>query len=88
MPVDMPRTVFCLLLLALVSGCNTMTSHLPKCDGYAKRPLNRSMWQWEGGGQLAAKPLGYLLEERVPAAFEDFDERASYRKCVGELGRQ
>lgn len=65
-----------------------MSSHLPKCDGYAKRPLNRSMWRWEGGRQLAAKPLGYLREERVPAAFEDFDERASYRKCVGELGRQ
>ncbi|MGF6175740.1 type IV secretion system protein VirB7 [Ensifer sp. 4252] len=65
-----------------------MTSHLPKCDGYAKRPLNRSMWQWEGGTQRAAKPLGYLLEERVPAAFEAFDERASYSKCAGELGRQ
>jgi type IV secretion system protein VirB7 len=84
----MPRTVSCLLLLALVSGCNTMTSHAPKCDGYAKRPLNRSMWQWEAGKQRAAKPLGYFREERVPGAFEAFDERASYRKCAKALASQ
>jgi hypothetical protein len=31
-------------LLAAVSGCATLSYPLPKCDGYAKRPLNRSMW--------------------------------------------
>ncbi|EJF75972.1 type IV secretion protein VblB7 [Bartonella alsatica] len=39
------------LSLVLLNGCmsspNTLKS-LPKCDGYSKRPLNKSMWNWEG----------------------------------------
>ncbi|WP_035008082.1 hypothetical protein [Candidatus Bartonella washoeensis] len=34
-----------------LSGCislpNTLKS-LPKCDEYSRRPLNKSMWNWEG----------------------------------------
>ncbi len=30
-----------------MSSSNTLKS-LPKCDGYSKRPLNKSMWNWEG----------------------------------------
>ncbi|WP_273760293.1 type IV secretion protein VblB7 [Bartonella sp. ML70XJBT.G] len=40
-----------ILSLILLNGCmsssNTLKS-LPKCDGYSKRPLNKSMWNWEG----------------------------------------
>ncbi|WP_375635048.1 MULTISPECIES: type IV secretion protein VblB7 [unclassified Bartonella] len=40
-----------ILPFLFLSGCmsspNTLKS-LPKCDGYSKRPLNRSMWNWEG----------------------------------------
>ena len=36
-------------LMAAVSGCATLSYPLPKCDGYAKRPLNRSMWDWDAG---------------------------------------
>lgn len=84
----MPRNVTCLILSVLVSGCNTMTSDLPQCDGYVKRPLNRSMWQWEGGKQHGADPLGYLRDEPGPVAFEGFDERESYRDCAEALKRQ
>ncbi|WP_208438078.1 type IV secretion protein VblB7 [Bartonella taylorii] len=30
-----------------MSSPNTLKS-LPKCNGYSKRPLNKSMWNWEG----------------------------------------
>ncbi|WP_051148154.1 hypothetical protein [Bartonella birtlesii] len=30
-----------------MSSSNALKS-LPKCDGYSKRPLNKSMWNWEG----------------------------------------
>ncbi|WP_051013512.1 hypothetical protein [Bartonella florencae] len=30
-----------------MSSSHTLKS-LPKCDGYSKRPLNKSMWNWEG----------------------------------------
>ncbi|WP_336294179.1 type IV secretion protein VblB7 [Bartonella sp. CB169] len=40
-----------ILSFILLSGCassqNTLKS-LPRCDGYSKRPLNRSMWNWRG----------------------------------------
>ncbi|WP_019223224.1 hypothetical protein [Bartonella rattaustraliani] len=36
-----------LFLSGCTSSSNTLKS-LPKCDGYSKRPLNRSMWNWEG----------------------------------------
>ncbi|WP_273783795.1 type IV secretion protein VblB7 [Bartonella sp. AU15XJBT] len=36
-----------LFLSGCMSSSNTLKS-LPKCDGYSKRPLNRSMWNWEG----------------------------------------
>ncbi|WP_375614499.1 MULTISPECIES: type IV secretion protein VblB7 [unclassified Bartonella] len=40
-----------ILPFLFLSGCmsspNTLKS-LPKCDGYSKRPLNKSMWNWEG----------------------------------------
>ncbi|OOG75090.1 hypothetical protein BLJAPNOD_06887 [Ensifer sp. M14] len=83
MVVDTLRTISVLLTLALASGCNTLSSALPKCDGYAKRPLNRSMWQWQDGMRGGTGPLGYSFEDRGHPAFEHYDERSSHRKCAG-----
>jgi type IV secretion system protein VirB7 len=42
-----------LLILCLIGwplgGCATFPSAPPSCDGLARRPLNRSLWDWESG---------------------------------------
>ena len=83
-------------MLAVLSGCATLSYPLPRCDGYAKRPLNRSMWEWEGTKQPAADQNSALdavetgktagaseREERAPVqtAFAQFDEAGSHRAC-------
>ncbi|TAU75057.1 hypothetical protein ELI15_02405 [Rhizobium ruizarguesonis] len=91
----MIRIIFSLFLVMELTGCASMSHPLPKCDGYSRRPLNRSMWQWEDNkptrqnGSDAAQPMatGYassygeepLAEE--PAAFAHFDALDSYRQC-------
>ncbi|TPL88786.1 type IV secretion system protein VirB7 [Mesorhizobium sp. B2-3-12] len=83
-------------LLSAVSGCATLSHPLPKCDGYAKRPLNRSMWDWEASkagvdkqqfsladGSEAA--LAFAERPAEPtietAAFASFDEDGSHTAC-------
>ncbi len=83
-------------MLAVLSGCATLSYPLPKCDGYSKRPLNRSMWEWEGTKQPAADQHSALdavetgktalASERaeqapVQTAFAQFDEAGSHRAC-------
>ncbi len=82
-------------LLAALSGCATLSYPLPKCDGYAKRPLNRSMWDWEAGKaqddprQQSSLPSGngtaLAFAEHEPTvetvAFADFDEAGSHAAC-------
>ncbi|MBM3654470.1 MAG: type IV secretion pathway protein [Alphaproteobacteria bacterium] len=34
-----------------LGGCATFSSAPPTCDGLARRPLNRSLWDWEGAPQ-------------------------------------
>ncbi|MEK4032251.1 type IV secretion pathway protein [Methylocystis sp. IM3] len=42
-----------MLILCLIGwplgGCATFSSAPPSCDGLARRPLNRSLWDWESG---------------------------------------
>lgn len=83
-------------LLAAVSGCATLNYPLPKCDGYAKRPLNRSMWDWDAGNAQANKQQSSLVggigtalafadqsDEATAktAAFAGFDEAGSHAAC-------
>ncbi len=79
----MLRLVFPLVALTLISGCASISYPLPKCDGYSKRPLNRSMWQWEDTKPASVKPLGYVAEPEPSSErpFAPLDEQASYRKC-------
>ncbi|AFL51495.1 type IV secretion system protein VirB7 [Sinorhizobium fredii] len=91
----MIRTFPLLCMAAALSGCASMTYPVPKCDGYSRRPLNRSMWQWEDNSNLKqkhsdARPVtsssvvaAYAEEKKEPPAFAHFDAAASYRRCEG-----
>jgi type IV secretion system protein VirB7 len=83
-------------LMAVVSGCATLSYPLPKCDGYAKRPLNRSMWDWDAGkvqadqqqsslagGTGTALALADQSDETTAktVAFAGFDEAGSHAAC-------
>src|SRR5208283_4907744 len=50
-----------LLALAVatpLTGCASLTgASAPSCDGSARRPLNRSLWDRENAGPLAVVPL-------------------------------
>ncbi|UXS43085.1 type IV secretion system protein VirB7 (plasmid) [Agrobacterium tumefaciens] len=91
----MGRALLLCLTLCALSGCATLSYPLPKCDGYAKRPLNRSMWEWEGGKGPANQQHSSLSNEGSAAlafaeiahapdaqtAFAGFDAAGSYRAC-------
>lgn len=83
-------------LLAIVSGCASLSYPLPKCDGYSKRPLNRSMWGWDADtaprthqqSSLAdsnGTAFAFLDQSTEPAvkstAFIGFDEAGSHADC-------
>ena len=83
-------------LMAAVSGCATLSYPLPKCDGYAKRPLNRSMWEWDAGkAQGDQRQSSLEVGDRTALAFADqsaeaavktaafagFDEAGSHTAC-------
>lgn len=82
-------------LLSIIAGCATQSYPLPKCDGYAKRPLNRSMWDWDGAKIAFTQPKPKSPNKTVPASpfapapfsmsgvdpFAVFDEVSSYRSC-------
>ncbi|WP_082537300.1 MULTISPECIES: hypothetical protein [unclassified Aureimonas] len=75
--------VLILCVAATLTGCASISYPLPKCDGAAKRPLNRSMWQWqeeragvsrqaaqtaETAPGVAVAPLHYAAIVPTPAA--------------------
>ncbi|KAF0125418.1 hypothetical protein [Methylocystis rosea] len=55
------KAAFTLLTLALaasLSGCASLTgAGAPSCDGAARRPLNRSLWDWESAKPIPAEPI-------------------------------
>ncbi|WP_375610261.1 MULTISPECIES: type IV secretion protein VblB7 [unclassified Bartonella] len=60
-----------ILPFLFLSGCmsspNTLKS-LPKCDGYSKRPLNRSMWNWEG---KKPTPTPIIISNNTPSPMKE-----------------
>ncbi|ODR88826.1 hypothetical protein [Sinorhizobium alkalisoli] len=85
----MIRTILSFLLLTGLASCASISYPLPKCDGYARRPLNRAMWQWEDKSPTrqptsAATPYAEIQNQAAPAAFEQFDIAGSYRNCGKE----
>ena len=80
-----------LAALAMLAGCASPTPKLPKCDGYARRPLNRAMWAWEGdldlrrqrpGARFTYEATPYGEEDRTPAALAHLDIGGSRRRCT------
>ncbi len=94
----MLRMPLSFLLAASLVGCSSISHPLPKCDGYSRRPLNRSMWQWDDNGKADRSTTGAVpgvptsraasfAEEpstTTPAAFAHFDVSSSYRPCEGK----
>ena len=88
----MIRFPLLLAMAAALAGCASLTYPLPKCDGYSRRPLNRSMWEWEGDRKLqrqqsdtrsATSVTPFVEESRQPAAFAHLDIDGSHRRCAG-----
>ncbi|WP_425964738.1 hypothetical protein [Rhizobium nepotum] len=88
----MIKPALLLVLSAMLVGCASMTYPLPKCDGYSRRPLNRSMWDWEGDSKLkqqqshassSTSVIPFAEEAREPAAFAHLDMDGSNRRCEG-----
>jgi type IV secretion system protein VirB7 len=94
----MMRILLPFLLTLILAGCSSISHPLPKCDGYSRRPLNRSMWQWENNEKsnpktseavpahraLDAAAYADEAEPALPAAFAQFDVDGSYRPCEGK----
>ena len=91
----MIRTFPLLCMVAALSGCASLTYPLPKCDGYSRHPLNRSMWQWEDDSSFKQNhaavrsvtaqgaATAHIKEGREPPAFAHLDIDASYRPSEG-----
>lgn len=51
------RLMFLCLAATPLGGCANISSGPPSCDGLARRPLNRSMWDWENAPASAVPSL-------------------------------
>lgn len=53
------RMGFLALALATpLTGCASLTgASAPSCDGLTRRPLNRSLWDWENAAPTAIAPI-------------------------------
>ncbi len=41
-----------------LTGCASLTgASAPSCDGSVRRPLNRSLWDWENATPIAVAPI-------------------------------
>lgn len=58
-------TILCAILWPL-GGCATFSSAPPSCDGMARRPLNRSLWDWEAKTAFGAA-FGAPEDPAVPS---------------------
>nr|WP_164924076.1 type IV secretion system protein VirB7 [Sinorhizobium fredii] len=90
----MIRIALFLCVASTVSGCTTLSQPLPKCDGYSRRPLNRSMWQWQQDDVLKGPHSGLTptepaslrssyAEEGPADPQSNFDLMGSYLSCAG-----
>jgi type IV secretion system protein VirB7 len=55
---DISRAGLRLLVVSVIAcqlgGCASWSKAPPSCDGSVRRPLNRSLWDWENGTPLAS----------------------------------
>lgn len=77
------RMAFLALIFASpLTGCASLTgASAPSCDGSARRPLNRSLWDWEITRPIAVAPI----EAPAPAPLPPPNGEPIIRK--GEIDR-
>ena len=94
------RRLFIICIIAWqLGGCAIWSKEPPSCDGLARRPLNRSLWDWESGAPLAtpeppvppSAPIIRKGESSLPApsvhlasSGRGIDIATSYRACGKE----
>lgn len=64
------RTIIAASVCGLaLAGCASITGPrpAPACDGYSRRPLNRSMWEWESVNPVAPAVATPALASPEPA---------------------
>ncbi len=88
----MNRFFWSVALATLLGGCASLNNPLPKCDGQARRPLNRAMWQWDENRNLKShrpdtrspmSALPYVEQSNEPAGFSQLNVVLSHRSCAG-----
>jgi type IV secretion system protein VirB7 len=64
------RMAFLALALATpLTGCaSLMGASAPSCDGSARRPLNRSLWDWENARPIAVAPIEAPAPAPLPSS--------------------
>ena len=72
------RVITSIVLAMTVTGCAGWNKGAPSCDGSAKRPLNKSLWDWETNPPVAplpeARPVK-RLGNAMPSASTDSGEQ-------------
>lgn len=90
------RVITSIVLAMTVTGCAGWNKAAPSCDGSAKRPLNKSLWDWETNPPVAPPPdtppvkrLGQAIPfapadsgERPGATWSSFDIARSFLPCT------
>jgi type IV secretion system protein VirB7 len=94
------RVITSIVLAMAVTGCAGWNKGAPSCDGSAKRPLNRSLWDWEATPPVSPQPDAPAVKRlgqahRDPSAhnvaqaastWSSFDIARSFLPC-GEASR-
>jgi len=93
------RRLFICVIAWQLGGCAIWSKAPPSCDGLARRPLNRSLWDWETPLATPEPPIPPAAPapiirkgETIPAApstqlaasGHQADITASYRSCGKE----
>ena len=52
----------------VLGGCASVMNRPPSCDGFSRRPLNRSMWDWEAGRRVTAPTNSPKVSEATAPA--------------------
>ncbi len=81
----MIRLMMTLVLACGLTGCQSVKYPLPSCDGYSKRPLNKSMWNWDarkGVGKLSFMSPGQNSTAIQAINIISPDNPDSYKSCT------
>jgi len=63
----MLRQLMCVSVAALALASCATTGKPPSCDGYSRRPLNRSLWDWERNVLVTPPVAGPSAPAVIPA---------------------